>query len=75
MSADRGFIQLVIILLLSVLVLSLLGVSLQGLFNDKTIRENFVFVWQTISYGWRTYVWPYIQNGWGTIKAIVNRST
>lgn len=70
MSTNRGFIQLIIILLLSVLVLSLLGVSLQGLFNDKTIRENFVFVWDFLKYAWGTYIWFYLQMFWQKVQEL-----
>ena len=42
--SNRGFIQLVVILVLLVVILSLLGVSLSALFENKTLQENFGFI-------------------------------
>ncbi|MGYP001561319187 len=64
MNRSQGIIQLIIIIILSVIILSLLGVSLRALFTDQTLKENFVFLWEYIRYGWGTYIWPYIQSAW-----------
>ena len=61
---NKGIIQFLVIVLLSVIVLSLLGVSLSSLFNDKTLRENFVFLWHWVVYVWDTYIAHYARQLW-----------
>jgi len=61
---NQGIVQFLIIVLLSVIVLSLLGVSLSSLFNDKTLRENFVFLWHWVVYVWDTYIAHYARQLW-----------
>ena len=46
---QKGFLQLIVILVLLVVILSLLGVSLSTLFENKTLQENFSFVGVGIS--------------------------
>lgn len=53
---NSGFIQLLVILVLFVIILSLFGVSLTSLFGDKTMRENFSFLFNNTQYIWRTYL-------------------
>lgn len=70
MQINKGIIQLIIIIVLSVIILSLLGVSLRTLFTDQTLKENFVFLWKFLRYGWGTYIWPYAQSLWEQVRAI-----
>ena len=67
---NKGIIQLLIIIILSVIILSLLGVSLRALFNDQTLKENFIFVWDFIRHAWGTYVWPYLQALWQKVQEL-----
>ncbi|MDA1334625.1 MAG: hypothetical protein O2794_01250 [bacterium] len=60
-----GVIQAFIIIALVVIILSLLGVSLGALFSDKTIRDNFVFIWNGIGYLWENYaegLWNFLRD-------------
>lgn len=52
----RGFIQLIIILVLIVVVLSLLGVSLRTLFSSATLQDNFGFVGEWLRWFWNSYL-------------------
>lgn len=70
---NKGLIQFIIILILTVIVLSLLGVSLSGLFNDKTLRENFAFLWHWTVYIWNTYVAGFVKDISATLKNAVQR--
>jgi hypothetical protein len=54
-----GFIQLVVILILMLVIASLLGADLSSLSKNKTLRANFVIVWQGTVYLWDQYVLPY----------------
>jgi amino acid transporter len=65
---QSGFIQLIIIIVLLVIILSLLGVSLSSLVNDKTIRENFTFLWDTLTWLWKNYIAGFVVDIWETIK-------
>lgn len=53
---NKGFIQLLVIIVLFVVILSLFGVSFTSLFNDKTTRENFAFLFNNTRSIWRTYL-------------------
>ena len=54
--APRGFIQLLIIIALLIIIMSLLGVSLGELFGNKTLQENFAYVFGGTKYLWENYL-------------------
>jgi len=56
MNTKGGFVQLLIILVLIVIILSLLGVSISSVINNKTLQENFAFLWNTVMRLWQMYV-------------------
>ena len=59
----QGLIQLIVIIILAVIILSLLGVNIAGIINNKTLKENFEYIW-----GWTKYVWAeYLQAPAGVI--------
>jgi len=64
-----GFIQIIVIIVLCVIILSLLGVSLGSLINNKTLRENFVFLWQGIVWVWSHYIAGYTKTLWEFAKS------
>ena len=64
-SKERGFMELIIIVILLVVILSLLGVSLTSLFNNKTLKENFALLWQGVVWLWQHY----IASLWNLIKS------
>lgn len=53
---NQGIIQLIIIILMFVIILSLLGVSLSTLFGNKTLKENFSFIWKWTKIVWDKYL-------------------
>ena len=53
---NKGFIQFLIILVLFIIILSLLGVSLGALFENKTLKDNFKFVWKSSVDIWNNYL-------------------
>lgn len=68
---DRGFIQLIIILLLSLIIISMLGVSVSSLINNKTLRENFSLLWQALVWLWQNYLLAQAQAVWQFLRARV----
>lgn len=56
----QGFIQLLIIIVLTIVIVSLLGVSLGDLFDNQTLKNNFSFAYKWVKYGWDNYFYPYI---------------
>lgn len=70
-SMDRGFIQLITILLLSLIIISMLGVSVSSLINNKTLRENFSLLWQALVWLWQNYLLAQAQAVWQFLRARV----
>lgn len=69
MSQNQGFIQLIIILVLSIVILSLLGVSVSSFLNDQTLRENFSFVRDLTKRLWNDYGLNYAKSIWNLIRS------
>ncbi|MBI2039170.1 MAG: hypothetical protein HYT22_02755 [Candidatus Niyogibacteria bacterium] len=65
--ANRGFVQLIIILALLVVILSLLGVSLSALFENKTLQENFGFIGRAVSFAWGEWLQGPIGAVWNVL--------
>ena len=53
---ERGFIQLIVILVLILVILSLLGISLSALFQNKALQDNFSFTFNGVVYLWTNYL-------------------
>lgn len=56
---QKGFIQLIVILILMLVIASLLGADLSSLYKNKTLQTNFSVAWQGIAKIWDRYVLPY----------------
>jgi hypothetical protein len=52
---QKGFIQLIIIIIMAVIILSLLGISISSLINNKTLKENFGFLIKGVVWLWNNY--------------------
>lgn len=61
---NKGFIQFIIIIVLLLVVISLLGVSLLDIVNDKTVKENFGFVWNFSKWMWDNYLHNPVRIAW-----------
>jgi len=70
--ASSGFIQLIIIIILSVIILSLLGVSISSLLNNKTLRENFATLWDWTMWVWNNFLKEYTIATWRFIKTKID---
>lgn len=55
-NSNRGFIQIFIILVLIVVIISLLGVSIGELVGNKTLKDNFSYLFKGIKYVWDNYL-------------------
>ena len=64
---QKGFLQLIVILVLLVVILSLLGVSLSTLFENKKLQENFSFVGVGISYAWEHWLKGPVSGIWDVL--------
>ncbi len=71
--ASSGFIQLIIIIILSVVILSLLGVSIGSLMNNKTLRENFATLWSWTTWAWHNFLKDYAVSTWNFIKMQIDK--
>lgn len=69
MNKDKGFIQLIIIIAMAVIILSLLGVSISSLVNNKTLKENFIYLWHGIVWLWQNYLYSQVKTAWTFIQS------
>lgn len=53
---EKGFIQIIIIIIMSIVIISLLGISLNELLSNKALNENFKLVWSLIKKTWDSYL-------------------
>jgi hypothetical protein len=56
MQQNKGFVKLVILILVGILILSYFGIDLRGLVNSDATRENVSYVWSFIQGLWYDYV-------------------
>ncbi len=71
MENKRGFIQILIILVLLIVIISLLGVSLGELFSNKTLKDNFSYVFGGINFVWENYLLAPVKIIFGTFKDLL----
>ena len=53
---ERGFVKILIIILFGIVVLSFLGVNLKEVFQNRTLGENFAFVFGGMKSLWENYI-------------------
>lgn len=61
---NKGFIQIIIIVVLLVIILSLLGVSLSSLFSNPVLQQNFGFLGNWLIKLWTNYLSQPFQYIW-----------
>ncbi|KKT42362.1 MAG: hypothetical protein UW30_C0001G0087 [Candidatus Giovannonibacteria bacterium GW2011_GWA2_44_13b] len=71
MSNQRGFVQIIIIIVLLVVILSLLGVSLSSLFSNPILKDNFGFIGDWLSNIWNNYLATSAHYFWNIIKEVI----
>lgn len=69
-SQNQGFIQLIVIIILSVTILSLLGISISSFINNTTLRDNFALLWHGAVWIWQHYIAPYLQPAINVFRGI-----
>ena len=52
----RGFIKIVILIIVGILILSYFKIDLRNLFSSDTTQGNLGFVWQFIQHVWYDYI-------------------
>ena len=55
-ATNGGFVRLIIIIVIALLIISFFGYSLRNLAESPTTKDNFSFVWDTVSYVWNTFL-------------------
>ncbi len=68
---NKGFIQIVIILVLLLIILSLLGVSLSSLFSNPILAENFGFVKTWGLWLWNNYLSGPVGQIWSVVGKLI----
>jgi len=53
---ERGFIKLIIIIIIGVIILSVFNVNIRSIVNNKLVQENFSFLWDWIGDVWHDYL-------------------
>ncbi len=56
LKTNRGFIKLIIIIIVAIIILSYLGFDLKKLFTSDLVSKNFTYVWGLISNLWVNYL-------------------
>ena len=56
MQKDRGFIKLILLLIIFILLLSYFGFDLRGIAESPQAKSNFSYVWNFIAYVWNTFL-------------------
>lgn len=74
MTANQGFIKLIILLLMAVIVLGFFGISLKAVFTKETVRGNLEFVWQAVRYVWDNYLAGLAKWAWDIFYNLLWRS-
>jgi uncharacterized membrane protein len=69
--SSLGFIQTIVIIILVIVILSLLGVSLSGLFENKTLKDNFSYVWQGVKFVGERYLAPPARTIWNIFLNLI----
>ncbi len=68
---NRGFIQLIIIVIMAVVILSLLGVSISAFVNNSTLRDNFAYLWSWLTSLWNNFAGQYFWQFFNFVRSKV----
>ncbi|MBI3633054.1 MAG: hypothetical protein HY226_02065 [Candidatus Vogelbacteria bacterium] len=56
MTKNKGFIRVIILVLVAILILSYLKIDLRGLVSSDTTQGNLSYVWSFIQHVWYDYI-------------------
>jgi len=68
---NRGFVQLIIIIILTIVILSLLNVSIRSFTSNTTLRENFAYSWEWITWLWNSFIARYFWEVVNFVKSMI----
>ncbi|MEK7090654.1 MAG: hypothetical protein AAB930_03650 [Patescibacteria group bacterium] len=49
---NSGFIEILLAVTILIIILSLFGISLTSIFNNETLKANFLYVLDWVKFGW-----------------------
>ncbi len=55
-SQDRGFLKMIILVVIAILILSYFGFNIKDIAESETSKSNFSYVWGFLSYVWNTFL-------------------
>ncbi|MBI2610289.1 hypothetical protein HYW53_03960 [Candidatus Giovannonibacteria bacterium] len=68
---EKGFIQLIVIIVLSIIIVSLLGISLGELFQNQVLKDNFSITFKALNYVWNNFLAAPAVYVWHTLVSFV----
>lgn len=57
MKGNKGFVHLIIIVLVAIIALSYFGIDLEQVFAKPLFQKNLSFTWHIVTDAWTTYVY------------------
>ena len=66
MKGNRGFVKMVVFIVVLLIILGFFGYNLKDIINSPAVKENFVTVW-----GWIVHAWTWVVE---TVKGFLPNS-
>ena len=71
MNKEKGFLQLLLVLILLVIIISLLGISIGDIPQKNTVIKNFSYLFGWTKILWTNYIYPYAGVAWDKIEGFI----
>lgn len=57
-----------VILVMGVIIISMLGISISSFINNTTLRDNFSYLWQGVTWLWGNYILGALKSVWNSAR-------
>lgn len=56
MKGNRGFIKMILLIVIALIVLGFFGYNLRDIVNKPVVHDNLAYVWGIVVYLWNTFI-------------------
>ena len=74
MKGDRGFIKLILLIVIALVVLGFFGYNLRDIINSPSVHDNLAYVWDLVVRFWNTFLAQPFAWLWDKVQEVIATS-
>lgn len=71
MKGNRGFIKMILLIVVALIVLGFFGYNLRDIVNKPVVHDNLAYVWGIVVYLWNSFIVAPVMWLWDKVQGIL----